>query len=217
MINKRHALYRFYDAQDRLLYIGITVSVLSRWGGHERDKPWWGDVVRATITHFPNRAKVLEQEKAAIIMEKPLYNKHHNKGNSTVPEMSPENEALAATLTAGADGSHGDVVAIATPNGCPVGLITTIDELGVRLSLMSFLTGGFGHTHSVVFWRDVKGIQVARRRTEDEPAYGGGSVSIRQINKWDGCPGRQWYETEPLGEFQTRWNDQLKAKGIPIL
>lgn len=90
MINKRQALYRFYDAQDRLLYVGITVSVLNRWGAHAVDKPWWGDVVRATIEHRSDRASALIAEKAAIINEKPLYNKQHNAGARRDQFASPD-------------------------------------------------------------------------------------------------------------------------------
>ena len=35
----RTALYRLYDAEDQLLYIGITSYPPKRWTEHERDKP----------------------------------------------------------------------------------------------------------------------------------------------------------------------------------
>src|SRR5687767_14669939 len=73
------SLYRFYDAAGRLLYIGITVDVTIRWSSHTRGKPWWKDVVRATVEHHPNRAAVLAAEEAAIKAEKPLYNVTHNR------------------------------------------------------------------------------------------------------------------------------------------
>ncbi len=74
------SLYRFYDTNGRLLYIGITMDLGGRWGSHNRDKPWWRSVARATIEHHPNREAVLAAERAAIIAEKPAYNVIHNQG-----------------------------------------------------------------------------------------------------------------------------------------
>jgi predicted GIY-YIG superfamily endonuclease len=84
-------LYRFYDAADRLLYIGITSALGSRWDAHNRHKTWWPDVVRATVEHHPDRAAVLAAEKAAINAEKPIHNVTHNtrRGRTaTSPFMS---------------------------------------------------------------------------------------------------------------------------------
>jgi hypothetical protein len=71
-------LYRFYDAKDRLLYIGITVSLFRRWNNHNALKPWWRKVTRATVEHFPDRASVMRAERNAIRAEMPIYNVSHN-------------------------------------------------------------------------------------------------------------------------------------------
>lgn len=39
-------LYRFFDDAGRLLYIGISVSAISRAGKHRQEKNWWHDVAR---------------------------------------------------------------------------------------------------------------------------------------------------------------------------
>lgn len=86
--SRPHALYRFYDTHDRLLYIGITVSLPTRLTDHRDDKPWWRDVARMTVEHFADRESVLAAEKAAIVTERPLHNVHHN-GHSTRTNATP--------------------------------------------------------------------------------------------------------------------------------
>lgn len=68
-----HALYRFWNG-DTLLYVGITVALTRRWGRHSEDKPWWSEVERATVEHFPDRPSVLAAEAHAIRTENPKYN-----------------------------------------------------------------------------------------------------------------------------------------------
>ncbi|MFD3762092.1 GIY-YIG nuclease family protein [Streptomyces sp. NPDC058622] len=35
------AVYRLYDAEERLLYVGITMNVKQRFADHQRLKFWW--------------------------------------------------------------------------------------------------------------------------------------------------------------------------------
>ena len=44
-----HALYRFYDTADCLLYVGITANLLYRLSSHVETKPWWHEVARMTV------------------------------------------------------------------------------------------------------------------------------------------------------------------------
>lgn len=75
----RHAngptsLYRFFDADDALLYVGITGYLPTRWTSHNRQKDWWTEVVRATVEHFDTRAAAEEAEIVAIQNELPRHN-----------------------------------------------------------------------------------------------------------------------------------------------
>ena len=69
-----HAVYRFFDAGGRLLYIGATSSMASRISHHERNTPWWSEVARIETTAFPRRADAFAAERAAISAERPLHN-----------------------------------------------------------------------------------------------------------------------------------------------
>ena len=88
----RTALYRLYDADDQLLYIGIAADPKERWASHASDKPWWSNVTRRDVEWISTReaAEVAEQE--AIATEKPKHNSKH-----ALPGLSAENiEALFA-------------------------------------------------------------------------------------------------------------------------
>ncbi|MFJ7999002.1 GntR family transcriptional regulator [Streptomyces sp. NPDC096310] len=75
---ERTALYRLYDADDRLLYVGISRTPEDRWKRHDLFKWWWPKVARKTATWLPNWADALKAEAAAIREEKPRFNGTHN-------------------------------------------------------------------------------------------------------------------------------------------
>lgn len=72
------ALYRFYNAADELLYIGITNRIPRRLGQHSDTKPWYTEVATITVEHHPTRMVALNVEKRAIKAEHPRYNVVHN-------------------------------------------------------------------------------------------------------------------------------------------
>ncbi len=71
-------LYRFFDAEDALLYVGITNSPQGRYNQHRGDKRWFKDVVRSTMEHFKTREELEAAEIIAIQTEKPKYNIRHS-------------------------------------------------------------------------------------------------------------------------------------------
>ncbi|MEU8197435.1 hypothetical protein AB0C10_26965 [Microbispora amethystogenes] len=68
------ALYRYYDAQDRLLYVGITDNLIGRTMDHVQRSSWSEFATRATIERYPTRKEADEAERAAITAERPLFN-----------------------------------------------------------------------------------------------------------------------------------------------
>jgi hypothetical protein len=71
-------LYRLYDAEDQLLYVGISWSAIVRMAQHKAEKPWFGDVARIEIVITKSRSEAQHLELQAIRDEWPLYNKQHN-------------------------------------------------------------------------------------------------------------------------------------------
>jgi transcriptional regulator with XRE-family HTH domain/predicted GIY-YIG superfamily endonuclease len=73
----RTALYRFFDAEDVLLYIGITDNTARRWNAHKGDKSWWPDVARKAVEWYDNQQDAADVEWRAIRAEQPLHNIAH--------------------------------------------------------------------------------------------------------------------------------------------
>lgn len=76
-------LYRFYDTDDQLLYVGITDRGPRRWREHMAHKPWWSDVARIDLEHIEGRRAAERAERQAIITEQPLHNIVHARAKST--------------------------------------------------------------------------------------------------------------------------------------
>lgn len=71
------SVYRFFDEAGALLYVGVSKSLPNRLMQHDRDKPWWRDVVRVEVEHFASRTEALEAEADAIMAEMPFWNIVH--------------------------------------------------------------------------------------------------------------------------------------------
>jgi predicted GIY-YIG superfamily endonuclease len=77
--NREHVLYRFWNAEDVLLYVGISVDSPTRIANHMRDKSWFGEVDTIKLIKFATRAEALAAEAEMIRTLKPLYNVVHNE------------------------------------------------------------------------------------------------------------------------------------------
>lgn len=71
-------LYRLYNADDCLLYVGVSTNLVERLRSHAHrppaGKPWFGDVAYCSLENFREEWQALEAERAAIRSERPLYN-----------------------------------------------------------------------------------------------------------------------------------------------
>jgi hypothetical protein len=90
---ERTALYRLFDADDTLLYVGITVDPETRWWNHAKEKSWWPEVANRTVEWFDNRAAAEAAEFTAIVTEDPRYNVEHSttrkRGDAKTEYQSP--------------------------------------------------------------------------------------------------------------------------------
>jgi predicted GIY-YIG superfamily endonuclease len=69
------ALYRFFDADGRLLYIGATVDVSARREQHQASAPWWPEVSEMRVERYEDISAARAAEVRAIRTEHPTYNK----------------------------------------------------------------------------------------------------------------------------------------------
>jgi predicted GIY-YIG superfamily endonuclease len=82
---RRHTLYRFFDPEGRLLYIGRTNDAASRMNAHRGDKSWWDESGHVALEHFATAPELAAAERRAIIAEKPLHNKVRYQGSGAKP------------------------------------------------------------------------------------------------------------------------------------
>lgn len=76
------AIYRAYDATDRLLYVGVTSNPVGRFSTHRHKKDWWrSQVVRIELEWLPSRTHAFAAEKVAIATENPIHNVSRPKVN----------------------------------------------------------------------------------------------------------------------------------------
>ena len=73
-----HDLYRYYDIDKNLLYIGISVNAFIRFSQHKSNQLWASEIAIIEIEKYETRGKVLKAEKEAIKKEKPKYNITYN-------------------------------------------------------------------------------------------------------------------------------------------
>lgn len=95
-----HVLYRFYAADDQLLYIGITADPPVRFRSHGATKRWWAEVANVRLEHHADRDALAVAERDAIRAERPRYNIIHNGGRqfdaiSEAMTGSPDAPSLA--------------------------------------------------------------------------------------------------------------------------
>lgn len=77
-------LYRFYDANRRPLYIGISSCTAIRLDAHRKQSKWWPLAEYIAISVYPSYDAVQEAERAALRHEQPRFNKQGIRGPANV-------------------------------------------------------------------------------------------------------------------------------------
>lgn len=72
-------LYRAFDEENILLYVGVTGNLAQRQSTHRNNSPWCDETIRWEVENYPTRLAALGAETKAIQMEKPIYNVAHNR------------------------------------------------------------------------------------------------------------------------------------------
>ena len=85
-------LYRHYDAEDRLLYVGISLSTVSRLAQHKDSAKWFGALAKVTVQLFDTREAALEAEAHAIAVEDPIFNRRRPPPGLYGPKIAKDGE-----------------------------------------------------------------------------------------------------------------------------
>lgn len=67
-------LYRHFDSNNNLLYVGISLSSLNRLGQHRDHSHWFNEISKVTIQRFATRKEALAAERQAVVSENPKCN-----------------------------------------------------------------------------------------------------------------------------------------------
>jgi hypothetical protein len=87
-------VYLCFDADDTLLYVGITVSGFERFAGHRKNgSVWTRDVARIEIEHLATRKDAADRERELIQTLHPKHNIQH-----ALPETGMSIDQAAAML-----------------------------------------------------------------------------------------------------------------------
>lgn len=76
----KQVVYRCYDAEGQLLYIGVSGDVVERMAQHSRQSHWFPSTARTVVKVFPRRLDAFRAELTAIRAEAPLHNVRHGAG-----------------------------------------------------------------------------------------------------------------------------------------
>lgn len=68
------AVYKAYDADGALLYVGVAKDFLFRWKSHRREAEWWKLAQRFEVALYATRDEALAEEARCITEDGPAYN-----------------------------------------------------------------------------------------------------------------------------------------------
>jgi excinuclease UvrABC nuclease subunit len=71
---KGYTVYRLYDAERNLLYVGCTANVKRRFQHHSTQRAWWPDVAEVETETFASVSEAAEAERAYIVALDPRHN-----------------------------------------------------------------------------------------------------------------------------------------------
>lgn len=91
-------LYRLFDGDGQLLYVGTSVDPQNRWEQHAREKLWWSSVARATVEWYPDRTSAMAAELAAIKAEGPLHNDKATPDEAVFPYRGTRGPSVESRL-----------------------------------------------------------------------------------------------------------------------
>lgn len=101
------ALYRYFDKDDSLLYVGIAYDPDERQKGHAvtAAKTWYPLAAKRTVAWFHTRTEAERAEKAAIKNETPRFNDRHNQRRDPIA-IEADRERFERRAIIGATGAR---------------------------------------------------------------------------------------------------------------
>jgi hypothetical protein len=85
-------LYRHFNAEGELLYVGISLSTINRLGQHKDHSHWFETISRVDIEKFDTKEEALNAEALAIHNEKPKCNIMKPRARQIFDEIARQQE-----------------------------------------------------------------------------------------------------------------------------
>lgn len=102
-MSSRTSVYRAYDGDGAILYVGITGARLRRIDQHRHGSDWWAEASRIDLEHFETREEAMQREAALINELRPPWNRLLLGDPQPPPGyLSPKEMADRSPFTAGA-------------------------------------------------------------------------------------------------------------------
>ena len=174
-------MYRLYNADGTLLYVGISWSALSRITQHKTDKPWWTTVTRVDITTIPgDRAAAEAAERHAIHTQQPLHNVVHNRTRTERPAVKTPYTTLNSII--------GYFVLI-KERGWQGRIVSVISDTYVVIDTFSWVDGFYYETRvcpidEIVTWKLYDDEDIWRKAAEDFTAARNAKATDSQLPQW---------------------------------
>jgi hypothetical protein len=110
------SVYRYYDGDGALVYVGITARGVQRQNEHNAHAEWWPFVVRQEVEHYPSRDDAAARERELIQRFGPPFNKQHNEGYEALKarylaEVGPRVATGSCTMQVDCDDDQCDAFA----------------------------------------------------------------------------------------------------------
>lgn len=92
-------LYKFFDRDYGLLYVGVTCTPTTRWQAHKNRAEWWPQVAWVEVERHPHNNAALNAERLSIRQDRPRFNHRSFPGRSrNRPGMAPESPGNVAGI-----------------------------------------------------------------------------------------------------------------------
>ncbi len=177
-------VYRLFDIEGRLLYVGVSVNAHARLEQHRRDKPWAATIARIDVTEFATRHEAEDAEAAAIRDESPIHNIVKNQAvvprACKAPPIESPNDMAAYCLERVEHSEAGGVTrwwAGSTPEGAATFLavdgklcVATLEGRAEPVDVERAAEWLNRHNENLKYYRDWATALVASVRAQPEAA-----------------------------------------------
>lgn len=98
MEEREQHLYRHFDSDNNLLYVGISLNAVNRLVKHRSTAHWFSDIAKITVEKYPDRFSVIRAEREAIQKENPKYNINCRKPEDLAEDVRQDTEHVQLML-----------------------------------------------------------------------------------------------------------------------